>query len=80
MLDAGDCTFGNVRIDRDLRRRRYGSGNRNTGYGGDHGNVGNVNVVRNVDVVRNIRDLRNVDNLGDDGNVGVVGNVRLRLG
>jgi hypothetical protein len=74
MLDPWDCAFGNVRIDRDLRRRRYGNGNRNTGDGGDHGYVGNVNIVRNI------RDLWNVDNLRDDGNVGVVRNVRLRLG
>jgi hypothetical protein len=79
MLDPGDCAFGNVRIDRDLRRRRNDNGNRSTGDGGVHGNAGNVNV-RNVDVIRNIRDLRNVDNLRDDGNIRVVGNVRLRFG
>jgi hypothetical protein len=80
MLDRGDCAFRNVRIDRDLRRRRNDNGKRNTGDRGDHGSAGNVIIVRNVDLVRNIRDLRNIDDLRDDGNVGLVGDVRLRLG
>jgi len=73
MFDRGDCALGNVRIDRDLRRRRDGDGNR------DAGDVGNGNIVRNVDVVGNISDIGNVDNLRNDGNVGIVGNVRFRF-
>jgi hypothetical protein len=73
MFDLGECPLGNVRIDRDLRRRRNDGGNR----GGS--NVGDVNIGRNVDVVGNIGDIGNVDNLGDDGNVRIVGNVRFRL-
>ena len=76
MFDRGDCALGNVRFDRDLRRRRDGDGNRDAG---DGGNVGNGNIVRNVNVVGNIGDIWNVDNLGNDGNVGIVGNVRFRL-
>jgi hypothetical protein len=74
MLDRGDRAFRNVRIDRDLRRRRNDNGKRNTGDRWDHGSAGNVIIVRNIDLVRNIRDLR------DDGNVGLIGDVRLRLG
>jgi hypothetical protein len=70
MFDPGDCALGNVRIDRDLRRRRDGDGNRDAG---DGGNVGNVNVVGNIS------DIGNVDNLRNDGNVGIVGNVRFRF-
>jgi hypothetical protein len=64
MLDLGDFTIGNVRIDRDLRRGRNRSGN----YGAcDGGDIGNVDVVGNV------------DNFGDARNFGDVGNVRLGL-
>ena len=83
MFDRGDLAIGNVRIDRQLRRRRNGSGNRGAchrgndgghhGRGGPHGDAGNINVVANVNCAGN------VDVLGNAGHVGNVGNVRLRL-
>ena len=76
MLDPGDFAIGNVRIDRDLRRRRNGSRNRSARY---RGNAGNVDLHGNVDIIGNVSDIGNVDNLRDAGNLGLVGNVRLRL-
>ncbi len=70
MLDHWDFAIRNVRIDRNLRRRRNDNGNRDAGDDGD---------VGNVDVVWNISDIGNYDNLRDDGHVGIVGNVRFRL-
>jgi hypothetical protein len=64
MLDLGNFAIHNVRIDRYLRRRRNGNGDRGAGHGG---------IVRNVDVVGN------VGNLGSAGNLGIVGNVRCGL-
>jgi hypothetical protein len=75
MLDLGNFAVGNVRIDRDLRRRRNGSRSRDA----RHGNVGNVNVVGNIVIVGNICDIGNVDDLRNVGNDRVVWNVRLRL-
>jgi hypothetical protein len=63
MLDRGQRALRHVRIERDLRRRRNGNGNRDAG---DGGNGGNVNIVRNVGSFRN-------------GNIGLVGDVRFRL-
>jgi hypothetical protein len=76
MFDRGDLAIGNVRIDRQLRRRRNGSGNRGAchrGNDGPHGDAGNINIVANVNCAGN------VDVLGNAGHVGNVGNVRLRL-
>ncbi len=76
MFDCGDFAIGNVRIDRDLRRRRNSSRSRDARHRGNvrrHGNVGNVNVVGNLG------DIGNADNFRNAGNVGTVGNVRLRL-
>ena len=73
MFDRGDCALRNVRIDRDLRRRRNDNGNL------DGGNARDVNIVRNVDVVGNISDIGNVDHVRNAGNLGIVGNVRFRL-
>src|SRR5467141_4913154 len=70
MLDLGDFAIVNVRIHRELRRRRHG---RWIGGACHRGDVGNV------DLVGNVSDIGNVDNLGDAGNLGDVGNVRLRL-
>jgi hypothetical protein len=64
LLDLGNFAVGNVRIDRDLRRRRNGSRSRDARH---RGNVGNINVVGNI------------GDIGNAGNDGVVGNVRLRL-
>jgi hypothetical protein len=70
MLDPRDFAIGNVRINRDLRRRRNGHGNHD---------VSDLANVRNVHLVGTLGDIRTVDNLGHAGNVGHVGNVRLRL-
>ena len=70
MFDRGDVTIGNVRIDRQLRRRRNGSGSRGACHRGNH--VGSVNIVANVN-------CGGIDVLGNAGHVGNVGNVRLRL-
>lgn len=43
MLDTWDFTFGNVRIDIELRRWRNGRRQRRAGHRGDIGNVGYVN-------------------------------------
>jgi hypothetical protein len=74
MLDLGECPIGNVRIDRDLRRRRDDNGN---GGAGDRANVGCHGGPRHVDVgnVDNIEYL----NLRGAGNLRSVGNVRLGL-
>ena len=84
MFDRGDFAIGNVRIARDLRRRRNGNGNRNSdarhrGHDGRHRDVGNINVVRDIDVIGNLGDVRSLDILRHAGNVGIVGNVRRRL-
>jgi hypothetical protein len=52
MLDLGDCALRNVRIDRDLRRRRNDNGNRD---GGNVGNVDNLRDAGNVGIVGNVR-------------------------
>ena len=74
MFDRGDVAIGNVRIDRQLRRRRNGTRSRGTchrGNNGPHGDTGNINIVGNDSSVGN------VDNV--TGHLGNVGNVRLRL-
>jgi hypothetical protein len=74
MFDRGDVAIGNVRTDRQLRRRRNGARNRATchrGNNGPHGDSGNINIVGNVSSVGS------VDNV--TGHVGNVGKVRLRL-
>jgi hypothetical protein len=76
MLDLGNFAVGNVRIDRDLRRRRNGRRSRDARH---RGNVGHHGNIGNVDVVGNVSDIGNVDNLRNAGNDGVVGNVRFRL-
>lgn len=76
MLDPGDFAIGNVRIDRYLRWRRNGNGNRgacDSGNVGHHGNIGNVNVIRNIGDIGNIDIVRNARDLGD------VGDVRFRI-
>jgi hypothetical protein len=88
MFNRGDFVIGNVRIGRQLRRRRNGTRNRgachrgNDGHHGDashrgnngpHGDAGIINIVANVSSVGN------VDILGNAGHVGNVRNVRLRL-
>ena len=78
MFDRGDFAIGNVRIARDLRRRRNGNGNRNDDAG-NRSAVGNINVVRDIDVIGNLGDVRSLDILRHAGNVGIVGNVRRRL-
>ena len=67
MFDRGDVAIGNVRIDRQLRRRRNGSGNRGACHRGNDGNI-IANVI-----------CAGIDVLGNAGHVGNVGNVRLRL-
>jgi hypothetical protein len=67
MLDFGDFAIRNVRIHRELRRRRNGRWNYGARHGGD---VGNVDAVGHIDVVRNISDTGNVDHVRDDGNRG----------
>jgi hypothetical protein len=76
MFDRWDFAIGNVRIHRDLRRRRNGYRRHDVchrGNGGLHGNVRDVNVVGNIGNIGNVDDLRNA------GHVGIVGNMRLRL-
>ena len=76
MFDRREFAVGNVRLDRDLRRRRNGGRNRGAchrGNNGPHGDPGNINVVGNVSYVGKFDILRNA------GHVGNVGNVRLRL-
>jgi hypothetical protein len=46
MLDRRGLAIGNVRIDRNLRRRRNDNGNR------DRGNVGNISDIGNFDNLR----------------------------
>ena len=78
MFDRGDFAIGNVRVARDLRRRRNGNGKRN--HDAWHrGNVGRRSAVGNIDLVGNLGDVGRVDILGNAGNVGVDGNVRLRF-
>ena len=74
MFDRGDLAIGNVRIDRQLRRRRNDSGSGGAchrGNNGSHGDAGNINIVANVSPVGS------VDNIS--GHLGNVRNVRLRL-
>ena len=54
MFDPGDCALGNVRIDRDLRRRRNDNGNNDAGDDG---------IVRNVDYPRDAGNVRIVGNV-----------------
>ena len=75
MFERGDVAIGNVRIDRQLRRRRNDSGSGGAchrGNNGSHGDAGNINIVANVNCA-------GIDVLGNAGHVGNVGNVRLRL-
>ena len=83
MFDLGDFAIGNIRIARDLRRRRNGNGNRNhdarhRGDVGRRGNIGNVDVG-NIDVDGNLGDVGRIDILRNVGDVGPDGNVRLRF-
>jgi hypothetical protein len=76
MFNRGDVVIGNVWIDRQLRRRRNGSRNRDAchrGNDGPHDDAGNINIVANVS------SDRNVSILGKAGHFGNVRNVRLRL-
>ena len=70
MFDFGDLANGNVRIARDLRRRR--NDNRNH-------TARRFSIVGNIDVVGDLGDLGTVDIFGDAGNIGTDGNVRLRF-
>jgi hypothetical protein len=85
MSDGGDSALGNVRINRELRRRRHVGRNRGARHRGQfrrHGNVGHYDGVGDINVVNNFGDVRNAGNLGivrSAGHVGNVGNVRLRL-
>jgi hypothetical protein len=70
MLDLGECPIGNVRIDRDLRRRRDDNGNGGAcdrGNVGRHGrhwyvDVGNANNIEYIKL-RGARDLRSFRNV-----------------
>src|SRR6202158_1198361 len=94
MFDRGDVGVGNVRIDRQLRRRRNGTRNRGAchcGNDGQHGDVGchwdashrgdngPHDDAGNINIVGNVNNVGNVDKLRNAGHVGNVGNVRLRL-
>jgi hypothetical protein len=70
MFDRGEFAIGNVRIARDLRRRRIGNRNHDARRRGDAGNI---------DVVDNLSNIGSVDILRNAGHVRIVGNVRLRL-
>jgi hypothetical protein len=93
MFDRGDVAIGNVRIDRQLRRRRNGTRNRgachcrNDGQHGDghhgdashRGNNGPYVDAGYINIVGNVSCVGNVDILGNAEHVGNVGNVRLWL-
>ena len=72
MFDFGDFANGNVRIARDLRRRRNGNGNRNS-------NARRCRIAGNIDVDGNLGDVGRSDIFRDAGNFGIDGNVRLRF-
>jgi hypothetical protein len=78
MFDLGDFANGNVRVARDLRRRRNGNGHRNSDAR-HRGHDGGRSDVGNIDVDRNLRDVGRSDILRNGGNVGAGGNVRLRF-
>jgi hypothetical protein len=76
MFDRGDFAIGNVRIARDLRRRRNDNGSHDARHRdkfGQHGNAGNI------DVDGNLGDIGRDDILRNAGNVGIDGSVRLRF-
>jgi hypothetical protein len=92
MFDRGDVAIGNVRVHRELRRRRNGSRNRsarhrgNDGQHGDVGHHGNACHRCNDGPHNDAGNINVVANVSSDGNVdlrnrylGNVGNVRLRL-
>jgi hypothetical protein len=88
MSDRGDVAIGNVRIDRQLRRRRNGTRNRgachcgNDGHHGDashRGNNGSHGSAGNINIIGNDGSDGNVDIPGNAEHVGNVRNVRLRL-
>jgi len=84
MFDFGDLANGNVRIARDLRRRRNGNGKRNDdarhrSHDRRRSAVGNINVVGNIDLEGNLGNVGRIDNLRHGADVGADGNVRLRL-
>lgn len=70
VLDLGDLANGNVRIARDLRRRR----NDNRNHTGRP-----FGIVGNIELDGNLGDLGTVDIFRDAGNVRIDGNVRLRF-
>jgi hypothetical protein len=88
MLNSRDFVIGNVRIHRELRRRRNGSRNRGTCHRGNDGHHGDAchrcndrphDDAGNINIVANVSSDGNVNTLGNAGHVGNVGNVRLRL-
>jgi hypothetical protein len=87
MFDRGDFVFGNVRIHRELRRRRNGSRNSGAchrGYDRQHrdthrGNNGPCDDAGDINIVANDNSAGNVNILRNAGHVGNVGHVRLRL-
>jgi hypothetical protein len=84
LFDLGDFANRNVRIARDLRRRRNGNGNRNDdarhrSHDGRRSAIRNINVVGNIGLDGNRADVGRNDIVRNGGNVGANGNVRLRL-
>jgi hypothetical protein len=88
MHDLGNFAIGINWIDRCLRRRRNGNGNRNghdcgnSGHRGNvdqHGDSGNVCTVSNFDKPRDAANPWNVDSLhnGNNGNDRTVRVVRI---
>ena len=78
MFDSGNLAIENVRIHRELRRRRNDTRSRRSrqlGRSGNPANVWSTVIVEsgNIDVVGNVDILRNA------GHGGNVWNVRLRL-
>ena len=74
MLDLRDFAIWDVRLERNLRRRRNRSWDSSSRYCGI---AGNVDLFGNDDIIGDVSDVGNVNNLRHAANFGHVGNVRL---